>query len=127
MTDIRNTDDLRILFGNFYKELLLDAEMHHIFIAIAKLDIDKHLPIIVSFWEQVIFGSGNYKTNVLEIHRHLHNAIRLEQHHFKIWLDTLFKVIDLHYSGENSEKIKTRALSISQVMQLKLDNFLTQN
>lgn len=123
MTDIRYKEDLEKIFGTFYRQLLLDPEMNHIFLDVAKLDIDAHLPIIVSFWEQVLFGSGNYKGNVLKIHQDLNLKVLLKQPHFKLWLETLFDVVDAGYCGENCEILKTRALSISQVMQIKLGNF----
>lgn len=122
MTDIQTRQDIEILMSQFYQELLRDDAVNFIFTDVAKIDLAEHLPHIVSFWEQNILNSGNYKNNVLKIHLDLNDKIQLTENHFKTWLLHFENTIDGHFKGENAEKMKTRALSIATVMKIKMQN-----
>ncbi len=120
MKDICCREDLEFLMREFYNSLLQNDLMKRVFIEIAKIDLEAHLPHIVDFWEQNILQTGNYRKNVLEIHRNLNKLEKLTPDYFKIWLDTFFATVDRHFFGEKAEQIKTRALSIATVMLLKM-------
>lgn len=122
MKDLENNQDLEFLFSNFYKELLKDSEMHRIFIEEKNIDMQTHLPQIVSFWEQVVFSKGDYRKNVMQIHINLNQLTPLNPEHFQTWIQTLYKVIDSKFQGEFTEKLKTRALSIATIMQIKTNS-----
>ena len=119
-TDIKSRTDLEFLLSEFYKTLLQNEDMRRIFIDVAQIDMDEHLPTIVDFWEQVLFHTSDYKKNVMQLHVELNEKTRLSGEHFKIWLDTFEATVSTHFSGENADKIITRALSIGTIMQIKL-------
>ncbi|NUY80756.1 group III truncated hemoglobin [Flavobacterium sp. MAH-1] len=123
MNDIQNRKDLEFLLSRFYDSLLQNPEMHHIFIDVAKIDMQEHLPIITDFWEQVLFQTGDYKKNVMKLHVELNEKVQLSPENFQTWLATFQNTVDAHFLGENSEKAKTRALSIATIMQIKLQGF----
>ncbi len=120
MKDITTRADLFFLMTTFYQKLLADGRINFIFIEVAKIDLTTHIPIITDFWEQNILGTGSYKNNVLRVHRDLDEQSHLSPEHFLIWLSHFETTIDDYYAGENAEKMKTRALSIANVMKIKL-------
>ena len=120
MEDIQTREDLLFLMNTFYGKLLVDIRIKHIFLDVAKIDLTTHIPVITDFWEQNILGTGSYKNNVLKVHRDLDEQFHLSPEHFEVWLDHFESTIDSNYSGENAEKMKTRALSIANVMKIKL-------
>ncbi len=120
MKDIQNRQDLELLMERFYKRLLSDDAINFIFTTVAKIDLESHLPHIVDFWEQTLFNSGNYRKNVLQIHLDLNDKEKLTSNHFDVWLKHFYLTADEHFIGENTEKLKTRALSIATVMQIKM-------
>lgn len=120
MEDIQNRQDLEILMAQFYEKLLRDDSVNYIFTEVAKINLEAHLPHIVDFWEQALFNSGNYRNNVLQIHLDLNRKVMLTQNHFNTWLAHFNETVDLRFKGENCDKIKTRALSIATVMQIKM-------
>lgn len=122
MTDLQTREDLVVLFDTFYQRLLEHPEMHRIFIDVKEMDMQKHLPEIVSFWEQVVFNTGDYRRNVMALHLDLNQITHLDKPLFDFWLKTLFETVDFLFSGEKSELLKTRALSIATVMQIKIQN-----
>lgn len=106
----------------FYFKLLNDNAINYIFTDVAQIDLAKHLPHIVSFWEQNLLHTGNYSNNVLKIHFDLDDKIKLNATHFTVWLNHFNTTVDELFSGEKAETIKTRALSIATVMQIKLQS-----
>ncbi len=121
MTDIRNRNDLYFLLSNFYNKLLLDEKINFIFTEIAQINLEEHLEVITDFWEQTLFFKTGYRNNVLQIHQNLHHKFPLQKIHFDIWLKYFNSTVDENFEGDNAEIIKTKALSIATVMQIKMN------
>lgn len=122
MKDIATQEDLYNLVNEFYKKLLSDNSINYIFTEIVKIHIEIHLPILVTFWSQAILGTGGYTRNLTQIHLDINAKEYLSPALFKIWLNHFNATVDALFAGENSEKIKTQALNIATVMQIKIEN-----
>jgi hemoglobin len=120
MNDIQNQDDLYLLVDAFYKRLLNDDAISYIFTEVVKIKIEEHLPILVTFWSQVVLGTGGYTNNLTQIHLDINQKEYLSPELFEIWLGHFYATVDEHFAGENAEKIKTNALSIATIMQIKI-------
>ena len=120
MKDIQNREDLHLVMRNFYVRLLNDPEIEVFFTQVVKIDLEPHLIELVHFWEQIIFNTGEYKKNVLQIHLDINSKLNFTPSHFAIWLNYFNLSIDENFSGQNAENMKTRALSIATVMQMKM-------
>ncbi|OYU54268.1 MAG: sec-independent protein translocase TatC [Chitinophagaceae bacterium BSSC1] len=118
--DISNREDLVNLMKAFYTKALVDESIGHYFTQVVQLDMEKHLPRITDFWETVVFDAGKYQGNTLKIHEDLHEKSPFESAHFTRWIDLFKATVDEHFAGENAEKIKSRAISIATVMNLKM-------
>jgi hemoglobin len=122
MKDIQNQEDLYFLMDQFYKKLLADARINYIFTEVIKIKLEAHLPILVTFWSQAILNTGGYTRNLTQIHLDIDQKEHLTPELFTIWLDHFNTTVNHYYKGENSEKIKTQALSIATIMQIKITN-----
>ena len=120
MRDIQTREDLHVLMSEFYLKLLADSKINFIFNEVAKIDLEPHLLELVDFWEQILFDTGNYRKNVLQIHLDLNQKIKLSSAHFAIWLHYFNITIDENFKGQIAENMKTRALSIATVMKIKM-------
>lgn len=120
MKDILNTDDLYLLVEDFYQKLLFDNSISYIFTDVVKIKLAEHLPILVTFWSQAIFNTGGYFKNLTQIHLDISEKEFLTPELFTIWLKHFNAAVDENFSGINSEKIKTQALSLATVMQIKI-------
>jgi hemoglobin len=120
MNDIEKREDLETLLSKFYSKLLFNENISYIFTDIAKIDIESHLPKIIDFWNLSLFGNGDYSNNVMKIHLDLNAEEKLNEKHFKTWINHFYDTVDENFSGKNAEIIKTKALSIATVMQIKL-------
>lgn len=122
MNDIQNNDDLYLLVDEFYKKLLSDSSIAYIFTEVVKIKLEEHLPILVTFWSQSLFNTGGYFKNLTNIHLDVNQKEYLSPELFKIWLTHFNNSVDENFLGLNAEKIKTQALSIATVMQIKIHN-----
>jgi hemoglobin len=120
MKDIENQHDLFILVDEFYKRLLSDDGINYIFTDVVKIKIEEHLPILVTFWSQAILGTGGYTNNLTQLHLDVNRKVYLSPELFKIWLQHFDNTVDDLFVGSNAEKIKTNALNIATVLQIKI-------
>lgn len=119
-SDITTHNDIETLMRSFYSTLLQDEAMAHIFNDVAAIDLEAHLPHIVSFWEGVVFNTGDYRNNVMQVHLTLKAKVPLSKERFDTWLGVFYETIDNLFTGPYAEKMKTRALSIATIMQVKM-------
>ncbi len=124
MNDIQTRNDLEKLLWAFYRKLLADPSINYIFIRVAQIDLDAHMPSLTDFWEQMLLERNGYKKNVMQIHLDLNEKEKLTAEHFTIWLNHFNATVDEMYAGNIAENAKTRALSIATVMRVKLADAL---
>jgi hemoglobin len=118
--DISSREDLFLLVKRFYEKLLSDETISYLFTDIAKIDLDHHLPVLVDFWDSILFQSDTYRKNAMQPHLILNQKSPLEKHHFETWLNYFNHTVDELFEGEKAFIAKERARSIATVMQIKL-------
>ncbi|HEX7846068.1 MAG TPA: group III truncated hemoglobin [Chitinophagaceae bacterium] len=117
--DIVNRDDLFLLMERFYRKLLADSSISYFFTDIAKIDLEKHLPILVDFWDSILFQSDTYRKNAMQPHMALHQQSPLQKQHFETWLRYFKETVDELFEGEIAFMAKERAVSVATIMQIK--------
>jgi len=120
MADILDRKDIELLMDTFYNKVLKDDDIGFLFTEVAKLNLEKHLPIICNFWESALFHKPIYKGNVLAVHENLNELHTLTEKHFNVWLERFNETVDALFEGNNADQIKIRALSIATVMKSKV-------
>lgn len=111
--DITNSLDVELLVRTFYDNLLQNEEVKPIFV---NIDLDKHFPHMVAFWEFVLLDKEGYTTNVFDKHVNL----PLTENHFKIWLATFEATVNSLFEGEKAQMAVQRAQTIGYSFQSKL-------
>ncbi len=117
--DIETRADVDRLMKKFYERAINDETIGYVFTEVAKLDLEKHLPVIGDFWETIIFGTGNYQKhgrNPLQIHGELNSKTPLRAEHFRRWLKLFHETLDATFAGERAEFTKHRAEAIANRM-----------
>lgn len=120
--DIENKKDIALLVDEFYDKVKADDTIGYIFNDVVKVNWQKHLPVMYSFWENTLFYTGSYEGNPMELHKHLHKLMPLTLEHFKQWNYLFIKTVDELFEGPQANLAKQRAVSISAVMQIKILN-----
>jgi hemoglobin len=118
--DLQNRADIELLVNCFYDKVKQDETIGYLFNDVAKVNWEKHLPVMYSFWENIIFYTSNYQGNPMDAHTKLNQQSRLKMQHFQQWNKLFAESVDQLFEGEKAELIKQRALSISTVMQIKI-------
>ncbi|TYP97360.1 hemoglobin [Tenacibaculum adriaticum] len=121
-SDITSREDILLIITKFYDQLIDDDTMYPFFKEfVQQKTLAHHLDVITDFWQDILFDTTTYKSNVLQKHVDKNVFIAFKKEHFSIWLQYLFSTIDIHFSGLKSELMKNRAQSIATVMQLKMN------
>ncbi|MCZ8089160.1 group III truncated hemoglobin [Flavobacterium sp.] len=122
MNDIQTQDDLYKLVDEFYKKLFVDERISYIFTEVIPihLHLEEHLQVLVKFWSQAILGTGGYTNNLTQLHLDVDLKSRLTPELFTIWLHHFYNTVDENFEGNKAEQIKTQALSIATIMQIKI-------
>ncbi len=118
--DIESRADLFLLVTRFYDKLLNDDSISYLFTDVAKINLDHHLPLLVDFWDNILFGSDTYRKNAMQPHLSLQQKSPLFDHHFDSWLQYFNETVDELFEGEKAFLAKERALSIATIMKIKI-------
>lgn len=118
--DITTREDIELLVDTFYDKVKKDAVIGFIFTDLAKVNWEKHLPIMYNFFENMLFYTGSYTGNPMELHKKINNYLQLTTQHFNQWESLFSATVNELFEGEKAELAKQRAISISKIMQLKI-------
>lgn len=118
--DITDRTDIELLVRSFYAKVTADTLIGPIFTDIAKVDWEKHLPVMFDFWENTLFQTSGYSGNPMKTHSKLNQLFPLTGQHFERWLLLFTSTVNDLFDGDTAELAKQRALSISTIMRIKL-------
>ena len=118
--EIENREDLFLMMNEFYRKLLADNSINYLFTDVAEINILDHIPILVDFWDSILFRSDTYRKNAMQPHMILHQKSPLQKHHFETWLGYFKATVDELFEGEIASLAKERATSIATVIQIKI-------
>ncbi len=124
MHDITDVTDIRILVHAFYKKVLNDDLLSHIFNQVVEeSQWPGHLEIMVSFWQTNILFEQTYKGNPMQVHIKVDAQVNhiITQSHFDRWLELWHQTIDENFSGENADITKIRAKDMGKLILYKME------
>lgn len=113
MIDIESPQDVALFMEKFYDELLDNPTAAPVFEGI---DMEAHMPRVVGFWSNMLFGGGRYSGSPFD--RHIPLNLKIE--HFEVWFETFCGVLDGLFSGPRATLLKERAHSIAFIFSHKL-------
>lgn len=120
--DITSRADIEKFIGSFYEHVKQDKTIGFIFTEVVDMNWEKHIPVIVDFWETILLDNPVYRNNAMEVHFDLNKKIPLQKEHFKSWLLLFGTSIDELFEGKTASLAKTKAKSIADVMLFKMNN-----
>ena len=114
--DIRTRTDIERLVDRFYEKVKADDLLGPVFNDIARVNWERHLPVMYDFWDNTILFSGTYSGNPMLLHQLLHDRFALTEAHFERWIDLFNTTTDELFTGDNASMAKHRAKSIAAVI-----------
>ena len=115
--DLDSRQHVEAFVDCFYQRILADPQLAPIFLDVAAIDLEVHLPHIKDYWCKLLLGETNYQRHTMNIHRQLHARRELTAADFQRWLDLFGVTIDSLYEGQGAERAKRVAASIASNMQ----------
>ena len=120
--DIRTEDDVKLLVDRFYDKVIVHETLGCIFNNVAKVNWEKHLPIMYRFWSSNLLGTMDYKGYVIDVHFKLNDKIALAEEHFETWLFLFNETVNQYFEGKIAELAKSRAKTVADLMFYKISN-----
>ena len=120
--DICSRADIEKMILQFYEKVEADKTIGYIFTEVVKMDWEKHIPVIVDFWETILLDNPLYKKNAMEVHYDLNKKAPLHKEHFDSWVHLFTTTVDDLFKGKIAHLAKTRAKSIAAVMLFKMES-----
>lgn len=121
MEDIKDRQDIERLVNHFYDKLVKVEGINDFFGKVVAIDWVHHLPIMVGFWDFILFNTPNaYMGNVMTPHLVLNEKMKIKPEHFEQWLSTFQTAIDELFVGPKAEDAKNAAINIAATMKYKI-------
>jgi hemoglobin len=121
--DIETRADVETLVRAFYERAMADEIIGWLFVDVAKLDLEAHLPRIADFWETVLLGASSYRGGAFRPHAALHHKAGLRGGHFLRWLALWTEAVDERFSGPRAEQAKAHAQRTAAAFQRRLAGY----
>ena len=121
LPDIATRADCERLVRAFYGRALEDPIIGWLFVDVAKLDLEAHVPVITSFWETVLLGAQSYRGGAFRPHAALHARARLRGGHFRRWVALWCATVDELFAGARAELAKAHAQRVADAFQRRLE------
>lgn len=118
--DLDSRAEIEHFVDLFYERLLADEQLAPIFVDVAAIDLDVHLPHIKDYWCKLLLGEQGYRRHTMNIHRTLHGRRPLRAEDFQRWLAFFTGTVDDHFAGARAERAKQIAAAIAANMQKTL-------
>ncbi|MEO6701756.1 MAG: group III truncated hemoglobin [Jatrophihabitantaceae bacterium] len=122
LTDLCDRDDVESLVRAVYGRALADPLLGPVFVDVARMDLDAHLPVMCDFWETVLFRAGTYRRNAFTVHVDLHRRAVLTAGHFQRWLTLWTQTVDVLYAGPVASHAKVQASRIAESIHRRLQS-----
>lgn len=111
---------LQKLIGNFYASIQKDEVLGPIFTEVAKVNWNKHIPLLVQFWSSVMLDTREYSGNPMLKHSELNRKTELTLEHFNRWLALFSQEAKACLPEEPALLIIGKATLIANAMQQRL-------
>src|SRR5689334_16328425 len=99
---------------------MTDPLIGFIFVDVAKLDLEAHVPRIASFWETILLGARSYGGGAFAPHAQLDAKVRLREGHFAQWLHLWCDTVDELFAGDRAELAKAHAQRVAKAFLSRL-------
>jgi hemoglobin len=100
------------MVDRFYQRVLDDPLLAPVFLDVARIDLDKHLPLIAAYWKKMLLGDPAYDRHMIAKHRAVHDKQPLTGAHHERWLALFTANLQAHFSGPNTDRARLLAARV---------------
>jgi hemoglobin len=121
LRDVQDRSDCERLVREFYRRALADPIIGFLFVDVARLDLEAHVPRITAFWETILLGAQSYSGGAFRPHALLHARVPLRRGHFDRWLWLWQTTVDELFVGKRAELAKAHAVRVADAFHARLE------
>lgn len=114
--DISTPADVKLMVDTFYDKVQADGLLGPVFNEVAQVNWDSHLPIMYTFWENLLLGTARYNGRPFPKHA----PLPVDPTHFMQWIKLFEATVDELFLGEKAEEAKGRGRAIALVFMGKM-------
>ncbi len=119
--DLEDRKDIEFLVDVFYNNVFKNDKLIPFFSGDLNIDFEHHKPIMVDFWEFILFQTPMvYMRNVMNPHLELNKKMPIKPEHFQAWINLFSETIDTYFEGPKTEQAKESAKTIGLTMEYKI-------
>ena len=96
----------------FYRRLLDDPVMAPMFLDVAAIDLQQHLPTICQYWYKMLLGETDYRRHMMAKHRALDDKQPLTGEHHERWLQHFMNNLDGRFAGPYTDRARHIAFRV---------------
>ncbi len=126
-TDLDCAEHIRIFIHAFYDKVLADEILAHIFHDVAGIDVNQHIPIIITYWQKLLLGEKGYSRHTMNIHREVHRKFPFTDKEFERWVHLFVLTAETEFAGPFTQKAIKIATMIASNMQESLHKYPDAN
>ncbi len=116
LPDLDSRNHVHDLVVDFYREIIMDERLGPIFIDVAEVDWEVHIPLLIDYWCRILLDDPAYNGAILDAHRHVHSRLPLELDDFTAWYELWVICVDRAYRGPSASTAKTHAAKIASTL-----------
>lgn len=110
--DLDSAANIERMVALFYQRLLGDPLLAPLFLEVARVDLDEHLPIIARYWNKMLLREPGYDRHMMAKHRALDDREPLTGAHHERWLSHFYATLDEHFHGPYSDRARRIAARV---------------
>ena len=118
--DLTTRTDVHDLVVDFYRAIVNDEELGHIFVEVAEVDWSGHIPKLIDYWCRVLLGQPGYDGYILAAHQYVNEIEEIPSHMFNRWYLMWVDSVDRGWEGPIAEKAKSHAARTMKMLAHRL-------
>jgi len=112
LADLDCRENIDAMVHGFYRRLLNDLVMAPMFLDVAAIDLQQHLPIICQYWYKMLLGEREYRRHMMAKHRALDDKQSLTGEHHERWLQHFMNNLDGRFAGPYTDRARHIAFRV---------------
>lgn len=118
--DLDTVDDVAEMVRRFYQDVAQDDLLGPIFIDVAQVDWNEHLPKLTAFWSRILLGIHGYSGNPLRSHFEIHAREPFTHAHFERWFTLFEDTVHGGWRGPVADRALHMARNVARVHSTQL-------
>lgn len=113
--DLDTPAEVAEMVRRFYRDVAQDPLLGPIFMEVAQVDWNEHLPKLTAFWCRALLGLEGYQGNPYRQHSLINDRSPFTQAHFDRWLELFHDTVESGWVGPNVDRAFALAHRVAEV------------